>query len=90
MAQKPHNFQWLGFTGEQLELLDFIDFLGNNGWDRNSQTDALMPNTLAECEAAGLTIRHITRAMMDIGYDRRTVHQLERWESKRLSGRFGR
>jgi hypothetical protein len=38
----------LGFTQKQARLLDFIDHLGNNEWDRNSQTDAVMPSVLAE------------------------------------------
>lgn len=90
MARKPKNFQWIGFTDEQVKLLDFIDFVGNNGWDRNGQTDALMPNLLSNCADAGLTLRQILDAMLGIGYNRNTVHQLERWESKRLTGKFGK
>lgn len=90
MANKPKNFQWIGFTKEQLDLLDTIDFIGNNGWDRNGQTEAMMPNLLSQCASAGLTIRQILDAMLQIGYDRRTVHQLQRWESKRLTGKFGK
>lgn len=91
MARKPPNFEWgIHFTDRQRELLDFIDFVGNNGWDRNGQTEALMPNLLTECANEGLTIRQIMDAMLSVGYDRRTVHQLERWERKRLTGKFGR
>ena len=90
MARKPSNFEWVGFTKEQIDLLDFIDHVGNNGWDRNGQTDELMPNLLADCAQEGLSIAQVVQAMMSIGYDRRTVHQLRRWESKRLTGKFGK
>lgn len=90
MAMKPPNFEWLGFTENQRKLLDDIDFYGNNGWDRTGQTEVVMPRLLAECAAAGLTIGRILEAMQSIGYDRRTVHQLRRWESKRLTGKFGK
>lgn len=90
MARKPPNFEWIGFTKEQLELLDFLDFLGNNGWDRNGQTEELMPKLLADCAKEGLSIDRVMEAMMSIGYDRRTVHQIRRWESKRLTGKFGK
>lgn len=90
MARKPENFEWLNFTKPQRELLEDIDFYGNNGWDRNGQSDELMPKLLAECQEEGLSIARIQAAMMEIGYDRRTVHQLQRWENKRLTGRFGK
>ena len=41
MARKPANFQWVGFTDEQLKDLDFLDHLGNNGWARNPQKRGL-------------------------------------------------
>lgn len=90
MARKPPNFQWLGFTDEQIELLDFIDFVGNNGWDRNGQTDELMPKLLADVAASGMTMQQLKQAMASIGYDRGDLHQLDRWESKRTTGKFGR
>lgn len=90
MARTPGNFQWLGFDAAQLDLLNFIDHLGNNGWDRNGQTDEIMPGVLADCEAAGLSVAHVKGAMQAIGYDVRTLRQLDRWESKRTTGDFGR
>ncbi|MFJ6536748.1 hypothetical protein ACIQH5_10985 [Paenarthrobacter sp. NPDC091711] len=90
MARKPSNFEWIGFTKGQLELLDFLDFLGNNGWDRNGQTEELMPKLLADCAKEGLSIDQVMKAMMSIGYDRRAVHQIRRWESKRLTGKLGK
>lgn len=90
MARRPHNVSWVGFTDEQVELLDFLDHLGNNGWDRNGQSEALMPGVLADFEAAGMTIGQIVEAMRSIGYSPAALHQLERWESKRTTGRFGR
>jgi hypothetical protein len=90
MARKPPNVAWIGFTKEQGEMLDFLDFLGNNGWDRNSQTDEIMPKLLAEFEEKGLSLEQVKQAMASIGYDRRNLHQLDRWESKRTTGRFGR
>ncbi|HEU4542711.1 MAG TPA: hypothetical protein VFR23_16400 [Jiangellaceae bacterium] len=31
MARRPADFTWIGFTPEQVELLEFLDHLGNNG-----------------------------------------------------------
>jgi hypothetical protein len=90
VARKPRNFQWLGFTVEQVKLLDFIDFLGNNGWDRNGQTEAIMPSVLADIEATGMTMAQVKDAMSSIGYSKDDEHQLDRWESKRRTGKFGR
>lgn len=90
MTRKPENFEWLNFTKAQRELLEDIDFYGNNGWDRNGQSDEVMPKLLAECEQEGLSITRIQAAMMEIGYDRRTVHEIQRWENKRRTGRFGK
>ena len=53
MARKPANFEWIGFTEEQRDELDFVDFLGNNGWARNSQTDASMVDVLEDCDRLG-------------------------------------
>lgn len=90
MAQKPPNFQWLGFTDEQIELLDFTDFIGNNGWARNSQTEEVMPQHLSECADANLSIDQIIEAMKSIGYPRDDLHMLRRWELKRTTGKFGK
>ena len=80
---------WVGFTGEQIELLELLDHVGNNGWDRNGQTDELMPSLLGELRSLGVPIERVKQAMSSIGYDRRTLRQLDRWESKRTTGRFG-
>lgn len=90
MARKPANVAWIGFTQEQAELLDFLDHLGNNGWDRNGQTEELMPALLAEAASLGLTLAQVKVALGSIGYGRQVLHQLDRWESKRTTGRFGR
>lgn len=90
MARKPSNFEWVGFTVQQRELLDSVDFYGNNGWDRNGQSETLMPILLTKCADEGLTIDQVIEAMQSIGYDRRTTHQLRRWENKRLTGKFGK
>lgn len=87
---KPVGESWTGFTEEQAELLDTLDYVGNNGWDRNGQTDELMPNLLAQFEEAGLSMTDVKSAMRRIGYDDRTLRQLDRWESKRRTGKFGR
>ena len=90
MARKPANLSWLGFTKEQAELLDFIDHVGNNAWCRNGQTDALMPNLLRDCAEAGLSLPQIKEAMASIGYSKDALHELDRWEAKRSTGKFGR
>lgn len=90
MPRKPKNFQWIGYDAEQVQLLDLIDSIGNNGWGRNSQTEALMPGVLDDCERIGLSIQQVIQAMRSIGYSDRSLHMLERWESKRTTGKFGR
>lgn len=90
MSRRPGNVAWVGFTSEQTKLLDFIDHLGNNGWARNGQSEAVLPKLLADCEAAALTIDEIKAAMASIGYSQRALHQLVRWEAKRTTGQFGR
>ncbi|MEU4455271.1 hypothetical protein AB0F44_28335 [Nocardioides sp. NPDC023903] len=90
MAKRPKNFTWIGFTAEQVKQLDFLDFIGNNGWARNSQTDALMPGILQEFADEGIGIERIKQAMAAIGYERAALHELDRWESKRTTGRFGK
>jgi hypothetical protein len=90
VARRPPNVAWLGFTGEQSELLDFLDHLGNNAWDRNGQTEAIMPSVMGDFEEAGLTLTQVKEAMASIGYSREALHQLDRWESKRTTGKFGR
>jgi len=89
MARKPRNVQWLGFGDEQSDLLDFIDHLGNNGWARNSQTDAIMTKVLDDCASACLTLEQVKVAMRSIGYDDNSLRMLDRWERKRTTGRFG-
>jgi hypothetical protein len=90
MARRPHNFTWLGRTPEQVELLEFLDYLGNNGWARNSQTDALMPSVMGDFAAAGLSLDDVVESMRSLGYHDGALHQLRRWESKRTTGKFGR
>ena len=62
----------------------------NNGWDRNGQTDGMMPKVLEDCWAAGLTMQQVQQAMGSTGYSRQALHQLDRWESKRTTGKFGK
>ncbi len=90
MTRRPPNFSWQGFTQNQAKLLDFFDDLGNNGWARNGQTEALMPTLLGDFEQAGLPLTQVKEAMESIGYSKQALHQLERWESKRTTGKFGR
>lgn len=89
MAKRQPHTPWEGFTDEEAKLLNFLDHLGNNGWARNSQTEALMPTVLGNCNAAGLRLPRIKEAMASIGYDKDDLHQLDRWESKRTTGKFG-
>jgi hypothetical protein len=89
---KPPNVSWQGrgFTQDQAELLDRLDFYGNNGWSRTPQTEALMPGLLGDLEQAGLSWERVKEAMTSIGYSKHALHQLDRWESKRTTGKFGR
>jgi hypothetical protein len=67
VSRRPGNVAWVGFTTEQTKLLAFRDHLGNNGWARNSQSEAVMPSLLANCEAAALTMDEIRAAMASVG-----------------------
>lgn len=44
-AKNPHNFQWPGFTDEQVKLLDLIDHGADNGWARSGQSGEMMPTS---------------------------------------------
>ena len=90
MARKPANVSWLGFTQEQAELLDFLDHAGNNGWARNGQSEKLMPRLMGDLKSAGLTVDRIKESMASIGYSEDALRLLDRSESKRTTGRFGR
>jgi hypothetical protein len=90
VTRKPPNVSWLGFTKKQAELLDFLDHLDNNGWGRNSQTEALMSTLLGDLERAGLPLVQVKEAMASIGYGKQALHEFDRWESKRTTGKFGR
>ena len=49
-----------------------------------------MPKLLGDFEDAGLSLAQIKEAMESIGYEKRALHQLDQWESKRTTGKFGR
>lgn len=89
MARKPPDYEWFGFNEEQRRILDLIDFIGNNGWARTSQTETMMPKLLAEWAATGASFADVDRAMSLVGYRKGALHQLSRWESKRTTGRLG-
>lgn len=90
MTPPPGNVSWLGFTEDQHDLLETLHFIGNNGWDRNGQTDEMMPTLLARAAAEGLSLARIKEAMSAVGHSRAELHQLDRWEAKRTTGKLGR
>jgi len=90
VARKPPNFTWLGFTEEQVRLLNHLDFVGNNAWSRTGQTEEVMPALLGDFERVGLQLARVKEAMASIGYSKDALHQLDRWESKRTTGKFGK
>lgn len=87
MTKRPDGFAWSGFTPAQVKLLDRLDFIGNNGWARTEQTDRDMPKLLQALADDGVSFDQVRDAMAQIGYDRQ-LSQLDRWESKRMTGRF--
>lgn len=89
MARKPNNVEWIGFTEDQRDQLDFLDHLGNNGWNRNSQTEALMPELILELDRE-IGLSRVKAAMAQIGYRADNLHMLDRWYSKATTGKFGR
>ncbi len=90
MARRPKGHIWQGFTQEQALLLDFLDHLGNNGWARNPQSEEILPTLMGNFLDVGLEVSQVKEAMRSIGYSKDDLHQLDRWESKRVTGRFGR
>ena len=87
---RPSSVSWLGFTEEQAQLLDYIDHVGHDGWERNDETEQIMPRLLAQAHETNLTLAQIKDAMRSIGYDHHALDMLDRWESKRTTGNFGR
>lgn len=49
-----------------------------------------MPILLGDLQRAGLSLVQVKEAMASIGYGNEALHQLDRWESKRTTGKFGR
>jgi len=90
MALRPDDHDWTGFTSEQAKLLNRLDFYGNNAWSRNPQSETFLPDLLRQLHEAGLSLEEVKQAMASIGYDKHALHQLDRWESKRTTGKFGR
>jgi hypothetical protein len=90
VTRKPSGCSWTGFTPAQAELLDYLDTCGNNAWARSRYTEAIMPHLLQQVEAAGLTLAQVKDAMESVGYSKNALHQLDRWEAKRKTGKFGR
>jgi len=70
-------------------LLDRLDFYGNNGWSKTPQLESLMPGLRTECEQAGLPLERVKEAMASVGYSKDALHQIDRWESKRTTGKLG-
>lgn len=62
---------------------------GNNGWARNTQSEALRPSLFGQVEAAGLTLAQVKESMRSIGYSDASLHMLDRCESKRATGKIG-
>ncbi len=90
MTRKPKDFIWAGFTAEQAKRLDALDFIGNNAWAPTPQTEFRMPRLLQAFADEGVSIEQIKGAMAEIGYSKNALHQLERWERRRTTGRFGK
>ncbi|MBB1195747.1 hypothetical protein [Curtobacterium flaccumfaciens] len=90
MTPPPAELAWIGFTNAQHDLLEPLHTIGNNGWDRNGQTEEMMPRLLDRAAAEDLSLARIKEAMSAVRHTRNALHQLDRWESKRTTGKFGR
>jgi hypothetical protein len=49
-----------------------------------------MPKLMQEFADSGVELVRIKEAMAAISYAKHALHELDRWESKRTTGRFGR
>jgi hypothetical protein len=90
MTPAPSDLSWIRFANEQHDILETLHFIGNNGSDRNGQTDEMMPRVLDRAAAADLSLVRIKEAMAAVGHSLHQLRQLDRWDSKQTPGRFGR
>lgn len=88
MARRPPNFEWLGFSEEQLGDLEFLDFLGNNGLSQLPDRREHAKFILELDRSTGHEL--VKQCMADIGYGRHALQMLDRWYSKGTTGKFGR
>ena len=90
MTPPPAELAWIGFTKAQHDLLETLHTIGNNGWDRNGQTDEMVPRLLGRAATEDLSFARIKEAVLTVGHTRNALHQLDPCESKRTTGKFGR
>jgi len=79
VSRKPPDHHWQGFTQAQAELLDRLDFYGNNAWANNPQAQAIMPGLLGDLAKSGVPLERAKEAMRSIGYDEKALRNLDRW-----------
>ena len=90
MARRPASFTWLGFTPEQVELLESSTTSETTAGRGTAKTGAVMPKLMQEFADSGVELVRIKETMAAIGYGKHALHELDRWESKCTTGRFGR
>lgn len=85
MTRKPSNFQWLGFTRDELVDLDFLDLIGTHGWAPGPLTLDVMPALVLDLDrTVGLT--RAKQCMADIGYTEENLQMLDRWFVRATKG----
>jgi hypothetical protein len=64
--------------------------LAVGGCTSTATTGSFLGPTTTGLAPAGLSLAQVKEAMASIGYSKQALHELEWWESKRTTGRFGR
>jgi hypothetical protein len=83
VPRKPVDFEWLGYTAQQIRILNGLDRLGDHDWVSDLRNQEAMPRMMRMLQATGLTITSTREAMRAIGYGKNALLQLDRWESER-------
>ncbi|GAA4710832.1 hypothetical protein Prum_091480 [Phytohabitans rumicis] len=76
------------FSGPYLSLAE--GYLAHYRTEDGSTSRRLYVERLQDFADSGVALAQIKEAMYQIGYNKHALHQLDRWESKRTTGRFGR
>lgn len=73
---------------EPQKSFDMLEFIGNNGWAPNPQSERMCPVLLQTLADHDVSITETQDEMRRRGFDEGAVKQLQEWENKRVYGAF--